>query len=159
MTTEDGDQTLRTPKVFKQQGLLFGASGEMRIAQLIQHVHQLPVLVEGQDLEQFVVRDLCGGLRAFLREQAEELLPPPDHDDELWHLLVGAQGRVFRICSHLSISESATGYDAIGSATPQALGSLASTEDKPAHERVQTALRAAERHHGGVAGPFTILCL
>ena len=75
----------------------------------------------------------------------------------MWQLLVATKGRVFRICSHLSVSESATGYDAIGSATPHALGSLASTEGRPPDERVGTALRAAERHHGGVAGPFTVL--
>ncbi len=156
MTNEEGDRTLRSPKVFERRGLLFGVSGEMRVGQLLQHVHEVPVLANGHDLEQFVVRDLCGGLRTFLRDQAEELLPSQD-DDELWQLLVGVRGRVFRICSHLSVMESATGYDAIGSATPQALGSLASTEGRPPRERVETALRAAERHHGGVAAPFTLL--
>ena len=158
MTSEDGDQTLRSPKVFLRQGLLFGFSGEARVGQLLQHVHDVPALVVGQDVEQFLVRDLCGGMRTFLREQAEELLPSSD-DDELWQLLVGVQGRVFRICSHLSASESAIGYDAIGSGTPIALGSLASTEGRPARERVEVALRAAERHHGSVAGPFTVLHL
>lgn len=84
------------------------------------------------------------------------LLPEPD-DDELWQLLIGVQGHVFRVCSHFSASETTTGYDAIGSATPHALGSLASTEGQPAKRRVEIALRAAERHSGGVAAPFTIL--
>lgn len=156
-SNEEGDRTLRTPKVFERRGLLFGSSGEMRIGQLLQHVHDVPTAAPGQDVVQFVVRDLCGGLRAFLREDAEEMLPSPDDDGEMWQLLVGTQGRVFRICSHLSVSESVTGYDAIGAAAPQSLGSLASTEGSPPEERVKTALMAAERHHGGVAGPFTIL--
>ena len=127
----------------------------MRISQLIRHVHDVAAISPGQDAEQFV-RDLCGALRMFLREHADELLPSSE-DDEMWHLLVGIEGRVFRICSHFSVSESSTGYDAIGSATPQALGSLASTEGKPAQDRVDAALRAAERHHRGVASPFTTL--
>ena len=158
VSNEDGDRTLRSPKVFERGGFLFGVSGEMRVGQLIQHVHDVPTVTEGQDVEQFVVRDLCGGLRTFLREHAEELLSSQDEpDDEMWQLLVGVQGRVFRICSHLTVTEPATGYDVIGSATPQGLGSLASTEGRSPEERVEVALRAAERHHGGVAGPFTVL--
>jgi hypothetical protein len=117
MTNGDGDQTLRSPKVFERSGLLFGVSGEMRIGQLIRHVHEVAAISPGQDVEQFVVRDLCGALRMLLREQADELLPASE-DDEMWQLLVGIEGRVFRICSHFSVSESATGYDAIGSAVP-----------------------------------------
>jgi len=32
MTSEDGDQTQRSPKVFERNGLLFGVAGEMRLA-------------------------------------------------------------------------------------------------------------------------------
>jgi len=138
--------------------MLFGTSGEGRVGQLLQHVYDMTPLDEGQDLERFMVRDLCFGLREYLRKHAEELLPSPD-DEEMWSLLVATRGRIFRICSHLSASESAMGYDAIGSGTPHALGSLASTEGRPAKDRVETALRAAERHNGGVAAPFTILSL
>lgn len=158
MTNEDGDQSQRSPKVFERNGLLFGITGEMRVAQLIKYVYDVPAPADGQDGEEFLVREVCGGLRSFLREQASELLPELD-DDEMWFLLVGLSGRLFRVCSHLSVTESVSGYDAIGSGTPQALGSLASTEGRPAEERVNTALRAAERHQSGVAGPFTVLTL
>jgi hypothetical protein len=156
-STDEGDRTLRSPKVFECGGLLFGVAGEARIGQLIRHVYDVPTLADGQDVEQFVIRDFCGGLRAFLKEQADDLLPSPDNDDEAWQLLVGVMGRLFTICSHMSASETAIGYDAIGSGAPQALGSLASTEGQPATDRVQIALRAAERHNGGVSAPFTLL--
>lgn len=158
MSDEDGDRSLRSPKVFEKQSMLFGVSGEMRIGQLIQHVYEVAAPSEHQNLDQFIMRDFCQGLRIFLQEHADELLPSQD-GDEMWRLLVGVQGRIFQICSHMSVSESITGYDAIGSATPHALGSLASTEGSPIKDRVQTALRAAERHHGTVASPFTILRL
>lgn len=156
VSSEDGDRTLESPKVFERAGLLLGVSGEMRVAQLLQYVHDVPRVAGGQDPALFVVRDLCGGFRTFMRDNAEELIPERD-DDELWQLLVGVRGRLFRVCSHFSASESMTGYDAIGSATPHALGSLASTEGQPARTRVELALRASERHHGGVAAPFTVL--
>lgn len=157
-TNEDGDRTLRSAKVFERRAMLFGVSGELRIGQLLRHVYDVATPDRDQDLEHFIVQDLCCGLRTFLHEHAEELLPSPD-GEEMWSLLVATRGRIFRICSHLSASESTTGYDAIGSATPHALGSLASTEGRSAKERVEIALHAAERHHGGVAAPFTILDL
>lgn len=86
-SNEDGDQTLRSPKVFERRAMLFGVSGEMRIGQLLHHVYDVPAINEGQDLEQFIVRDLCCGLRGFLHKHAEELLPGPD-DEEIWNLLV-----------------------------------------------------------------------
>jgi hypothetical protein len=158
-SNDEGDRSLRSPKVFERRGLLFGISGELRVGQLIRHVYEVPAPEEGQDPEQFVVRDLCGGLRTFMKEHADDLLPSLDNEDEIWQLLVGVSGRVFRICSHMSASESATGYDAIGAGAPQALGSLASTEGRPPQERVDLALRAAERHHGSVAAPFTVLAI
>jgi hypothetical protein len=158
-SNDEGDRRLVSPKVFEQGGLLFGVSGELRVGQLVRHVYEVPAPREGQGPEEFVVRELCGGLRAFLREQADDLLPSQGDDEEVWQLLVGVQGRLFRICSHMTASETATGYDAIGSAAPQALGSLASTEGRPARERVEVALRAAERHHGAVASPFTVLSI
>ncbi len=99
LTTEDGDRILRSPKVFERGGLLFGVSGEMRVGQLIQHVFDIPAPEDGQDIEQFVVRDLCGRLRGSLREHAEELLPSAKDDEEVWSVLVGIRGRLFRICS------------------------------------------------------------
>jgi hypothetical protein len=159
-STEDGDRSIqRLAKVFTRNGMLFGCSGEMRVGQLIQHAYELPTPGAEHDPEQYVIRDLGLGLRAFLHEHAEELLPGPE-DDEMWSLLVGLRGRVFRLCSHLTASESATGYEAIGSGAPYAVGSLATTEDMTdPHRRVEMALRAAERHDGGTAPPFTIISL
>ena len=147
-SNDEGDRRLRSPKVFEQGGLLVGVSGEMRVGQLIRHVYEVPVIRKGQDPEQFVVREFCGGLRAFLHEHADDLLPSQGDDDEMWQLLVGVEGRLFRICSHMTASETATGYDAIGSGAPQALGSLASTEGKPAQERVEVALQARAAPRG-----------
>jgi hypothetical protein len=157
LTTESGDRSIGQPKVFERDGLLFGVSGEIRVAQLMRHVLDLPAPRPGQDAEEFVVRDLCTALHAFLDREAVELLPKADTEDEIWSLLLVAGGRLFRLCSHFSLSESATGYDAIGGGAPLALGSLASTEDQPPRRRVELALRAAERHHGSVLAPFTIL--
>jgi hypothetical protein len=152
-----GDRTIGGPKVFCRDGLLFGSGGEPRIAHMLRYVFDLPATGRGQDIEQYLVRDLGVRLHAFLKDQAQDLLPDLDDEHERWLLLVGVGGRLFRVCSHLSVSESATGYAAIGSGGALAMGSLASTEGQPPRRRVELALRAAERHNGFVAPPFTIL--
>src|SRR5580658_7796164 len=70
VSSEDGDRSLRSPKVFERDGLLFGVSGELRAGQLIQHVFDLPRPAEEQDTEQFLIRDLCGGLRKSMQSSA-----------------------------------------------------------------------------------------
>jgi hypothetical protein len=157
LVTDSGDRTIGGPKVFHRDGLLFGSSGEGRIAQMLQYVFDLPAVGRGQDAEQYLVRDLGVQLHAFLKDEAQDLLPDLDDEDELWQLLIGVGGRLFRVCSHLSVSESANGYEAIGSGGALAMGSLASTDGQAPRQRVELALRAAERHSGFVAPPFTIL--
>jgi len=101
--------------------------------------------------------DFCPALYRFMKDAAEYLLPKSFEDGGGWTLLVGVAGRLFTVSSWFDASESISGYDAIGIGNAIALGSLASTEGRPARERVELALRAAERHHGKVAAPFTIL--
>jgi hypothetical protein len=157
LSADGGDQTIGQPKVFEYAGLLFGSSGEMRTAQLLRHVFQLPACGAQQDPEEYVVRDFARQFRALLAQEAPELITPIDNEDELWSLLIAIKGRLFRLCSHFTVRESQTGYDAIGSGTPFALGSFASTEGRPGRERVELALNAAERHVPSVRGPFRIL--
>jgi len=157
LSADSGDQTIGQPKVFEHAGLLFGSSGEMRTAQLLKHVFKVPSCGAQQDPEEYVIRDFARQFRAFLAEEAPELITPIDDDDELWSLLIALRGRLFRLCSHFTVRESQTGYDAIGSGSPFALGSFASTEGRPGRERVELALNAAERHVPSVRGPFRIL--
>jgi hypothetical protein len=157
LSTDGGDQTIGQPKVFEHAGMLFGCAGELRVAQLLKHVFDVPAIGEEQDPEQYIVRDFARQFRSLLSAEADGLVKSVDEDDEPWHLLIGVGGRLFTLCSHFTVRESATGYAAIGSGTPFALGSFASTEGRPSRERVQLALAAAERHVTTVMGPFTIL--
>jgi hypothetical protein len=157
LSADGGDQTIGQPKVFELAGMLFGCAGEMRVVQLLKHVFEIPLRGEGQDPEQYVVRDFARELRAFLSVEAPELVGSSGSDDEPWSLLLAVGGKLSRICSHFTVRESQTGYDAIGSGTPFALGSLASTVGQPPRVRVETALKAAELHVPSVKGPFCIL--
>jgi hypothetical protein len=145
------------PKVFQKGELLIGGSGVGRVGQLVQYVFQPPASVPGQEVMEYMVKDFTRSLGRFLKHEDEDLLGGDKDDYCQWYLLLGLRGRLFNLCSHLDVGECAVGYDAIGSGANYALGSLATTEGQGPRARVEAALRAAERHDNGVAGPFEIL--
>jgi hypothetical protein len=71
-------------------------------------------------------------------------------------LLIGYRHRLYSIDTDFHVARSLTGYEAIGSGAPFALGSLASTFSAP-ESRARLALIASARHCTTVAAPFTIL--
>jgi hypothetical protein len=146
-----------SPKVFKRGELIIGGSGIGRVGQLVQHVFEAPAPGPDQDVMDYLVRDFVRALGRFLKAEDEDLIGGDKDDFCQWYLLLGLRGRLFNICSHLEVGECAVGYDAIGSGANYALGSLATTEGQDPAARVGAALRAAERHDNGVAGPFAIL--
>lgn len=68
--------------------------------------------------------------------------------------LVGFRGRLFRVSGDFQVGESTSRYDAVGCGAAYALGSLAETEGHGTTERVNRALRVAERFSAGVRAPF-----
>ena len=72
--------------------------------------------------------------------------------------IVVVRGRAYSCGSCFSFFRPSTGYTAIGSGEPFALGSLATTRELEidAESRVRLALESAERHNNGVLGPFTV---
>jgi hypothetical protein len=157
LSADTGDQTIGQPKVFAHAGMLFAGSGEMRTTQLLRYVFEVPACGVSQDPEEYIVRDLSRQFRTFLNSEAPDLIASIENDDEIWAMLIAVRGRLFRLCSHFTVREAQIAYDAIGSGTPFALGSFASTEGRPGRERVELALKAAERHVPSVRGPFNIL--
>src|SRR5438552_1123406 len=88
LSTDSGDQSIGQPKVFERAGILFGCAGELRVAQLVRHVFDLPALME-EDPEIYVIRDFTRQLHEFLKVEAANLLPDIADEDEVWSLLLG----------------------------------------------------------------------
>ena len=71
-------------------------------------------------------------------------------------LLVGARGRLFRMCGDFQIAEPYNGFDAIGSGGPYALGALHATAKHEPVARIRLALTTAETFTPNVRRPFTV---
>ena len=73
--------------------------------------------------------------------------------------MVAVSGRIFCVYSDFQVAESTFPYRAIGCGDRYAVGALdALQHDKKMslRHKVLTALKSAERHSAGVAGPFVI---
>jgi len=151
-------QELASHKVFRRGEFLFGVCGYLRLLQILRHRLQLPPMWSSQSIEHYMngpfidaVRAACqqGGFTRYLGGQ--EIAGGV--------FLVGRGQRLFCVGPDFAVSEVRESYDAIGSGSSLALGSLHSSAgwtDDP-KERVYLALRAAARYDAGVAPPFVLI--
>jgi ATP-dependent protease HslVU (ClpYQ) peptidase subunit len=140
-------QLRKDPKVFKNGEYLIGVAGSWPVAQELRYA-KLPVDDPADAFEYMTQVFLCE-LRLILSK-----LPKEDYE-----LLVGFRGRLFHLYGSEQVSEEIADYEACGSGAQVARGALYAWENlvMPTEERIEGALRAAERFCSGVRGPFTIL--
>lgn len=143
----------RDPKIFRNGDLLIGYVGSVRIGQVLRETFLAPVIGR-ESLRRYMVAVLVPAVRAVLMEEGcidawncEALAPG-------W-LLVGARGRLFRMCGDFQIAEPYQGFDAIGSGGPYALGALHATTTLAPLARLRGALHTAEAFTPNVRRPFT----
>lgn len=152
------------PKVFRVGDFLCGIAGSFRMGNLLRYMFSPPALpTNDADLDHYMVVEFIPALRTCMAEGGYR---KRDNDVETLHdgsFLVGVRGRLYDIDEDFQVGQSSTGYNAIGSGSSVALGSLYSTA--PATEfafvpdpqtRLVMALRAAEAHNIGVHAPFVI---
>jgi hypothetical protein len=93
-----------------------------------------------------------------LRETCEANKVDPSSEEDSSEMLVGIGGKVFEFCNDWHFGEDINDFNAVGSGTSFALGSLYSTRRlRNPNARIQLALESAERFSPSVKGPFTIL--
>lgn len=140
------------PKVFAVDRLLFGCAGPSRMGQLLRHQVFIPEYPDDADPFVWLVKELMPQIKQSI--DAYGGLKINDRSDG-WDVLVGLAGRLFYLCSDLSVS-TLSDYGAIGCGRSVALGSLYSTKLGRAEDRVMLALEAATAHDTHVAKPFQI---
>lgn len=144
------------PKVFKRNGYLIGYSGSFRFGKLLQYVFDLPVIPKNcntsEKLDEFMNRELMQSLK----KQAKELDLEKDEMD--FEALIAVNGHIFEISNDWFAIETTNAWNAVGSGTKYAWGSLYTTESwKDPKRRIQVALSAAAEYSMSVAPPFTII--
>lgn len=104
---------------------------------------------------------LCGPFLSSIRKAfKDEGFMKVENNEESYYgyLMIGIFGRIFVVDSELFIVEKMLNYEAIGSGSEVARGSLFSTEHmEDCEERIRIALEAAETFVPSVRKPFHIL--
>lgn len=152
----DYDLIVRSdPKVFINEGFIFGFTGSFRMGQLLQYSFCPPKHHESVDLFEYMVTDFIDAVRECLK--AFGFAEKHNEAERGGTFMVGYKGRLFTIYSDYQVGENSVPYMAIGCGDSYALGALYSMPKaiKP-EKKVQLALEAAEQFSGGVRGPFII---
>ncbi len=156
----------RTPKIVKigtRYEHLIGCVGSTRIIQIVEYylgdmLHIPAAMSHSRDPMEYMVTKFVPVLQASLLE-AGRIDKKSDVESGVM-MLVGTAGRLFTVMSDYQVSESACGYDAIGStsAVALALGSLYTStyfSQKP-EARVRYAALAAIYHEANCGGSVIV---
>ena len=139
-------------KVFRNGDFVMGFTSSFRMGQLLRYSFVPPKRHVDSDIDKFMATDFVDAVRTCLKNggYAEK------HADaeRAGVFLVGYAGRLFRIESDYQVGEALDGFDAIGCGGEIALGAMFATAARSPQERIETALRAAERFSAGVRAPF-----
>jgi hypothetical protein len=144
------------------QPFLFGYTSSFRMGQLLEYSLEIPERQSGVSVEKYLATSFVNAVRTTMKEGgwAEKR----SEQESAGCFLIGYAGRLFRMNSDYCFTESAHGYDAVGCGSELAMGALFVLQSDPVvrtslapEKRLRIALQAAQRHSGGVAGPFKIL--
>lgn len=145
------------PKVFRKKQFVFGYTSSFRFGQLIEHTLDVGGVDPELDPHEFLVETLIPRLRQILKDAGYAKIE--NNEESGGSVLVAYKKRLFQIQDDFSVLEHQDGYDAVGSGSYFAIGSLYTSRQQgtPADQAVKLALQAAARHNPFVREPFDIL--
>lgn len=145
--------TRREPKVFIKKNYIIGYAGSFRFGKIAEHNFNPPP-PEFDNLDKFFNTTFVDALR----ECCDAGKINPTEEDDASEMLIGVGGRIFEFCNDWHFGEDRHSFNAIGSGSSFALGSLYSTRRKKnPYARITSALESAEHFSSMVRGPFTLL--
>lgn len=152
------DLTVRADrKVFRNGPMLFGFTTSFRMGQLLRYALKVPDHDPRTDVDQYMVTKFIDAVRECLKTHG--WASKEKESEQGGTFLVGYRGQLFVIHSDYQVARPMDGFAAVGCGDSIALGALSATAHLTGVERIETALRAAERHSAGVRSPFTIEAL
>lgn len=149
------DLTVRADaKVFRNGPMLFGFTSSFRMGQLLRYALEIPDHDPRMDVDKYMVTTFVDAVRECLKSHgwAEK----EKEQERGGHFLVGYKGRLFQVESDYQVGIALDGYDATGCGEQIARGALFATSHLSGRERIEMALRAAERCSAGVRAPFIV---
>jgi hypothetical protein len=141
-------------KVFRRGEFVMGCCGLARITDVVRYVFSPPP-IKGE-LTAYMARKFVPALARCFEKAGVQ--PPKDDEGAAYagSVLVGVRGRLFLVDGGLALTNESDGYNAVGSGSEVALGALFASRGQKPEERVEVALKAAERWCDSVRGPFTV---
>jgi ATP-dependent protease HslVU (ClpYQ) peptidase subunit len=143
----------KSKKVFRNGDFLIGGCGSFRMLQLLEHSFEPPEKsAKSSDLK-YLVNDFMQALvstfenHGFNEKTSGGLIIGGE-------FLVGYNGKLYHVREDFDIGEIMMNYDACGSGSGHALGSLYSSAGKKPMDRLKLSLEAAAAFVPSVAGPF-----
>lgn len=162
-TTVDLAIPMKSPKIFKNGPFLFAYCGSVRAGKVFQYDLELPN-PDLDNLDKYMNKEFVSALMecAERNKLVIEISKEPDgseSDNDVADLIVGINGRLFEVQSHVQALEWYEDYMALGSGSKFALGSLYTTKDFDISpkERLTLALEAASKYAVSVNKPFDYL--
>lgn len=146
------------PKVFRRAEMVFGYTTSFRMGQLIQYRLAVPEIGDGQSLDEYMATKFIDAVRSCLKDGGYTKVDCSR--ETIGTFLVGARGQLYVVDDDYNVRRDNGGFNAVGSGTSVALGSMHSTAKLRMHprERLGMALEAASTFVTTVRGPFDILC-
>lgn len=150
------DLTVRADeKVFKNDECLFGFTSSFRMGQILRFSFDIPSRAEKTDDYKYLVTTFIDAVRSSLKSGG--YATTKDGGEQGGTFLLGYRGKLYTIEGDYQVAAAVDGFSSCGCGDAIARGSLFSTTGKPPIERIEIALKAAERFSAGVRGPFLIL--
>ncbi len=139
-------------KVFRNGPMIFGFTTSFRMGQLLRYALKVPHHEADVDVDRYMATTFVDAVRERLKAHGHATKEKEQEAGGTF--LVGYRGRLFYVADDYQVGEAQDGFDSCGCGCDIARGALFATAHLVGRDRVDMALRAAERHPAGVRGPF-----
>jgi len=154
-STDTDKYAISNPKVFMNKNFLIGYSASFRMGQLLQYKFVPPKHRKSKNDLAYLTTDFIDYIKiCFSNNEFDE-----SNADVGGDFLLGYKGNLYSIENTLHVLKSIHNFNAIGSGSSYAIGSMFSTKGQDPIKRIKMALDVASAFSPGVSPPFTILKL
>lgn len=149
-------------KIFRLGEMLIGSSGTLHSGQIVEHLIDLPLIPNEENLMPWLVREFIAPLRIAMKTHGGECKNRNGDEEMDGRLLIGLRGKLFEVDCGYGAYTHAPSFAAIGCADQEAAAAMFTAlklkPDLHARAVVQYGLEAAAEYDINIRPPFEIMC-
>jgi len=142
----------KTPKVFRNDGIIIGYTSSFRMAQILQFM-DIPQYDEPD--EKYMVTKFIEAIRQEFKVKGFSTIK--DNEETGGSFIVGVSGYIYQIDSDYQVQEYVDDILAVGCGRQYALGAMSALNKLSPRERILRSLEISAYYSGGVCAPFGVL--